>query len=174
MGAFLRSPPCGNPHWISCQKGVPGMTTLRPMAALLLLQGCRAYYPAAGGVAVRRTVDLAAPRLAAPRAVVDDKVDFGSKENTGTKLGGPPAVAARRTEGKLYTSRESPKVAGGVKVGARRVVVITGASSGLGLAATIALLDGARHVCLRTLTLTLAVNMTLVPTVALALALALP
>ena len=64
---------------------------MRPMAALLLLQGCRAYYPAAGGVAVRRTADLAAPRLAAPR-----------------------------------------------------VVVITGASSGLGLAATIALLDGAR------------------------------
>jgi len=117
------------------------------MAALLLLQGCRAYYPAAGGVAVRRTVDLAAPRLAAPRAVVDDKVNFGTKENTGTKLGGPPARAltgAYRTEGKLYTSRESPKVAGGVKVGARRVVVVTGASSGLGLAATIALLDGAR------------------------------
>ena len=120
---------------------------MRPMAALLLLQGCRAYYPAAGGVAVRRTADLAAPRLAAPRAVVDDKVDFGTKENTGTKLAGPAAKAitgAFRPEGKLYTGRESPKVAGGVKVGARRVVVITGASSGLGLAATIALLDGAR------------------------------
>jgi len=42
--------------------------------------------------------------------------------------------------GKLYTKREAPKVAGGVKVGTRRVVVITGASSGLGLTTTKALI----------------------------------
>lgn len=40
---------------------------------------------------------------------------------------------------KLYKGAEVPKVAGGVKVGTRRIVVLTGASSGLGLAATKAL-----------------------------------
>jgi protochlorophyllide reductase len=44
---------------------------------------------------------------------------------------------------KRYTRKEAPKVAGGIKVGTRRVVVITGASSGLGLSATEALVrDG--------------------------------
>jgi len=40
---------------------------------------------------------------------------------------------------KLYTSRETPPVLGGIKIGTRRVVVVTGASSGLGLWATKAL-----------------------------------
>ena len=103
------------------------MLLARPIMLLLLLQACRAYNPAAAGaVSVRRAADLA--RMAAPRAVVAST----------------PAPTARRTEGKLYTVREAPKVAGGVKVGARRVVVITGASSGLGLSATIALLAAAQ------------------------------
>jgi len=42
---------------------------------------------------------------------------------------------------KLYQKKEGPKIAGGVKVGTRRVVVVTGASSGLGLSATRALCD---------------------------------
>ena len=110
---------------------------LRRIATLLLLQQCRAYSPAAGAVAVRRAADLARV-AAAPRAAVDT-----SEEKTGTaaKLVAPVAV---RREGKLYTAREAPKFAGGVKVGARRVVVITGASSGLGLSATIALLAAAQ------------------------------
>jgi len=47
------------------------------------------------------------------------------------------------TQAKLYTpkDRETPKVAGGLIVGTRRVVVVTGASSGLGLSATKALCD---------------------------------
>lgn len=42
---------------------------------------------------------------------------------------------------KIYEpkSKETPKVLGGVKIGLRKLVVITGASSGLGLATTIAL-----------------------------------
>jgi len=42
---------------------------------------------------------------------------------------------------KAYTQKEFPKLAGGVRIGTRRIVVITGASSGLGLSATKALLD---------------------------------
>jgi len=37
---------------------------------------------------------------------------------------------------KAYTSREVPPVLGGIQIGTRRVVVVTGASSGLGLATT--------------------------------------
>ena len=102
---------------------------------MLLLQQCRAYNPAAGAASVRRAADLA--RVAAPRAAVS------SEEKTGAAAKIIAPVAVRR-EGKLYTTREAPKFAGGVKVGARRVVVITGASSGLGLSATIALLAAAQ------------------------------
>jgi len=45
----------------------------------------------------------------------------------------------------LYEKAELPKVAGGIKVGTRKVVVITGASSGLGLSATKALLAQGGH-----------------------------
>ena len=42
---------------------------------------------------------------------------------------------------KLYTKRETPPVLGGIKIGTRRVVVVTGASSGLGLWTAKALAD---------------------------------
>merc|ERR1719424_1562664 len=44
------------------------------------------------------------------------------------------AVAVAAPPEKAYTTRETPPVLGGIKVGTRRVVVVTGASSGLGLA----------------------------------------
>jgi len=59
----------------------------------------------------------------------------------------PRAVLAEETvdiaslEKRFYTKKEAPKVAGGIKIGTRRLVVITGASSGLGLSATKALCD---------------------------------
>ena len=43
------------------------------------------------------------------------------------------------SSGKIYDKQETPKVLGGVKIGLRKLVVITGASSGLGLSTTIAL-----------------------------------
>jgi len=45
------------------------------------------------------------------------------------------------SSGKIYStdSKETPKVLGGVKIGLRKLIVITGASSGLGLSTTIAL-----------------------------------
>ena len=52
-----------------------------------------------------------------------------------------PAVsmlAAPAMADKAYTARETPKLAGGITIGTRRVVVVTGASSGLGLATTVA------------------------------------
>ena len=55
----------------------------------------------------------------------------------------PVAVLADdpTTEAAIYSRKEKelPKIAGGVKVGTKRIVVITGASSGLGLSATKAL-----------------------------------
>jgi protochlorophyllide reductase len=42
------------------------------------------------------------------------------------------AVAAQHSA-KLYEKAESPKVLGGIKIGNRELIVITGASSGLGL-----------------------------------------
>jgi protochlorophyllide reductase len=46
---------------------------------------------------------------------------------------------------KLYTSSELPKVAGGLKIGTRKLAVITGTSSGLGLACLKALLAEKKH-----------------------------
>ena len=52
-----------------------------------------------------------------------------------------PAVVAQIPAEKAYTKREAPPVLGGIKIGTRRVVVVTGASSGLGLSTTKALAD---------------------------------
>jgi len=49
--------------------------------------------------------------------------------------------SSRASLERLYTKKEPPKVAGGIKIGTRRLVVITGASSGLGLSATKALCE---------------------------------
>merc|ERR1719502_1870448 len=51
------------------------------------------------------------------------------------------ASAVAAPQQRRYTQKEVPKVAGGVLVGTRRVVVVTGASSGLGLSAAKALCD---------------------------------
>ena len=71
-----------------------------------------------------------APRSAAASsfrlaAVMDNDVGSSTAVNTG----------------KIYSpdSKEAPKILGGVKIGLRKLVVITGASSGLGLSTTIAL-----------------------------------
>ena len=61
---------------------------------------------------------------------------FTSAE-TGTK---PPLLATTELPSKLYFEKETPKVLGGLKIGTRELVVVTGASSGLGrkCAATLA------------------------------------
>lgn len=51
-----------------------------------------------------------------------------------------PAVAPAPQPPQLYTSPEMPKPLGGLRIGARKLVVLTGASSGLGLACLKALL----------------------------------
>jgi len=55
------------------------------------------------------------------------------------------AASMALVEAPLYEKAELPKVAGGIKVGTRKVVVITGASSGLGLSATRALIAKGGH-----------------------------
>ena len=48
---------------------------------------------------------------------------------------------------KLYfpKEKEAPKVLGGLKIGARKLTVITGASSGLGLSTAACLVNTGRH-----------------------------
>jgi protochlorophyllide reductase len=48
---------------------------------------------------------------------------------------------------KLYVKndKEAPKVLGGIKIGSRKLIVITGASSGLGLACAVALAQTGRY-----------------------------
>jgi protochlorophyllide reductase len=62
--------------------------------------------------------------------------------NMGTGLAAGKMVEERGMQEKYYVpdSKEIPKVLGGVKIGLRKLVVVTGASSGLGLncAATLA------------------------------------
>lgn len=50
-------------------------------------------------------------------------------------------AAKQSTPEKIYStkSKETPKVLGGVKIGLRKLVVVTGASSGLGLSAAVSL-----------------------------------
>jgi protochlorophyllide reductase len=46
---------------------------------------------------------------------------------------------------KLYTEKEAPQVLGGLKIGNRKLTVITGASSGLGLNCAATLAKSGRH-----------------------------
>mmetsp|Transcript_31459 Transcript_31459/g.76149 ORF Transcript_31459/g.76149 Transcript_31459/m.76149 type:complete len:299 (+) Transcript_31459:156-1052(+) len=55
--------------------------------------------------------------------------DNDSKEST----------SASTSTGKIYKEKETPKVLGGINIGLRKLVVITGASSGLGLATAVSL-----------------------------------
>ena len=54
-------------------------------------------------------------------------MDSGSKASTSTSTD------------KIYKEKETPKVLGGINIGLRKLVVITGASSGLGLATAVSL-----------------------------------
>lgn len=64
---------------------------------------------------------------AAPRVAAESTFALRAVSDVGTDTG------------KIYDSKEAPKVLGGVKIGLKKLVVVTGASSGLGLATTIAL-----------------------------------
>ena len=78
---------------------------------------------------------LAGSRVGQPTA----SVALVSRSPSVSSVLAEPEVEARGA--KLYTKKEAPKIAGGVKVGTSRVVVVTGASSGLGLSSTKALCD---------------------------------
>ena len=56
-------------------------------------------------------------------------MDSGSKASSSTST----------STDKIYKEKETPKVLGGINIGLRKLVVITGASSGLGLATAVSL-----------------------------------
>ena len=98
----------------------------RVYVSLLALGSCAAYAPPALLAPSRGLRVATAPRAAAPRAAVAEPVAEA------------PLLYSK-------SDQEAPKVAGGVLVGTRRVVVVTGASSGLGLSATRALIATGNH-----------------------------
>uniref|UniRef100_A0A7S2RJ07 protochlorophyllide reductase n=1 Tax=Eucampia antarctica TaxID=49252 RepID=A0A7S2RJ07_9STRA len=55
------------------------------------------------------------------------------------------ALTTTELPDKLYFKKETPKVLGGVKIGLRKLVVVTGASSGLGLNCAVKLAETGRH-----------------------------
>ena len=95
------------------------MARASSLGLLLMVQVTRSYYLP---VTSRAVAPVRVP--SAPRAVL-----------------AAPEVASVDAGSKLYDKAdvEAPKLAGGLVVGTRRIVVITGASSGLGLSATKAL-----------------------------------
>ena len=111
----------------------------------ILLAACLAFTPFAavgfGPIAIvpRNTAAVTSTRLA---AAVLDKPSTAS--STKRRKGGSSLVDKDYTNIKISKqqrpySKEIPKVLGGVKIGLKKLVVITGASSGLGRSATIAL-----------------------------------
>jgi protochlorophyllide reductase len=109
------------------------MMTMRPFAAviasLLFTTQCAAFAPHLPQTQSRRAVSIASTTTMAP-----------SGRSSSTSL---QVQVLERTElpEKLYfpKEKETPKVLGGLKVGLRKLVCITGASSGLGLATAITL-----------------------------------
>ena len=88
---------------------------------------------------------LALSALLVGAAAYSPTVGVGGHSRAPTTVRMAPVAMATAAPPRLYTGAELPKVAGGVKVGTRRVVVVTGASSGLGLSATKALIDQGDH-----------------------------
>jgi len=82
------------------------------------------FVPAAVHQQTAVTTNLVTP---APRVAADSTFALRAVSDVGTDTG------------KIYDSKEAPKILGGVKIGLKKLVVVTGASSGLGLATTIAL-----------------------------------
>jgi len=106
---------------------------LASLATLLLMSDhATAFTPGSqlGHPVLKSRSGRPAPRLSSPRvgkvlsAAVAEKTDTAAVEDT-----------------KLYKGRQFPRVAGGFMLGTRTVTVITGASSGLGLAAMKELVD---------------------------------
>lgn len=70
----------------------------------------------------------------ATRTSVQSAVEVPFAARTSSSAQSSALFATLAQTSKLYDSKETPKVLGGVKIGLRELVVITGASSGLGLA----------------------------------------
>lgn len=99
------------------------------VAAAALLASGEAFAPTASRVRTANAVSTSAARDVAVRSP--------------TQL----AEMLKQTElpGKLYFEKESPQVLGGLKIGSRKLTVITGASSGLGLNCAATLVKTGRH-----------------------------
>merc|ERR1712086_1079482 len=63
----------------------------------------------------------------------------------GSKSGEAERMAAKLTGPQIYVKKEMPKVLGGLKIGTRKLVVVTGASSGLGKACAISLANTGKY-----------------------------
>ena len=106
-------------------------------ACLPVLTG--AFSPNVGKIAGSMSAEL----QSAFQIAKDTSIDSTSKSsNSRTAL---DALTTTELPDKLYFKKETPKVLGGVKIGLRKLVVITGASSGLGLNCAVKLAETGRY-----------------------------
>lgn len=96
-----------------------------------------------GGFAAPPVIVTGDRRSAAPRSGLQALAATATREDIAAGIAAPSAaVAEPATRRPLYAKkhdREAPKVLGGLRIGTRELVVVTGASSGLGLNAAYAL-----------------------------------
>lgn len=82
-----------------------------------------------------------------PKIKPSTSLDFGPNTNEGREKSNLNALTTTELPEKLYfpKDKEFPRVLGGIKIGLRKICVVTGASSGLGLNAAATLAKTGRH-----------------------------
>ena len=109
---------------------------LRYLAVAALVASSSAFVPAFDNAAKQQTQALKSPLFKVPSASTNPSNSFTQLEAMLTQTELPE---------KLYFEKETPKVLGGLQIGLRKLVVITGASSGLGLNAAATLAKTGRY-----------------------------
>jgi protochlorophyllide reductase len=109
---------------------------LRYLAVAALVASSSAFVPVFDNAAKHQTQALKSPLFKAPSATTNPSNSFTQLEAMLTQTELPE---------KLYFEKETPKVLGGLQIGLRKLVVITGASSGLGLNAAATLAKTGRY-----------------------------
>jgi protochlorophyllide reductase len=108
---------------------------LRYLAIAALVASSAAFVPAFDNAA-KQTQALKSPLFKVPSAPTNPSTSITQLEAMLTQTELPE---------KLYFEKEAPKVLGGLQIGLRKLVVVTGASSGLGLNAAATLAKTGRY-----------------------------
>ncbi len=84
------------------------------------------------------------PSTVQNQGIITNKINYNEQMTTAMNMA---AMTTAELPEKLYFPKEKeiPKVLGGIKIGLRKLTVITGASSGLGLSTAKTLVNTGRH-----------------------------